>query len=693
MLDFLNEKNLIIIEDNLCFKDEKELIIKNISDKVALLNDVEKKEYDELVLNPFNLISLKKICKNIYFYLSKPEYFIQKYLYQEIYIKENDWVMEKSSKNSINKKNDRYDLTLEKDNKFHIIIENKNFDSTSDSSYDRKFKEAKNQVEDYIKEAYNNNKLGKNILYSTYIYDANYLFNNPHLINNIPYYIENNTSFFKTENYYIQDLDTNIYSEGINNVKKINGNGILAGINPIEVNKFKTTKEINMILNINDIVKLPTYTNPRDIVDNEILTLVQNIIHDIKYMYENNFEYLSTSFTTEKQILVKDKIFSNNNFYFGVGLSLDNGQHSVNAYKIVYDLLFENSLYNNNKNKILNNAIELAKNLIDKHKIKDNIFLKAKLTFAFSKEHTNKIKYANNKTTKALMYNDDILNLKKLFIELNHNNIGLIQSDIPKIKKINTEKYISPDNFIKFFKILNPKSSCTLFHIFRQKDMNKELHSFKNNFLKNINLININQLQKDYEKLNKELLSINKDINNTDSNNTPYIYEMIRNKKQELIAEMDKIDKELYIQNNFDFEINYKSVEDFSNQLFKYKDIFKEYLKDKNDIIINNNDLSYLILHIGLMHETFSIDKNYDWDLLNTKVTNIVNAVKLLKNKPNYSANILFNSNIKYGSSKGIQKHFITNIILNDNIKINDYEMEVFKFFDSIIEKKNKDKS
>lgn len=636
---------------------ETEIKIKLHNGKSYVIHNAFKRRNDCLD-EYFSLIEFKSFYTE-YIQILEAERFLQYIMLLEVYPEELGWKQEE--KHDINNK--RIDLinTSKIKGKEHVfsLIENKNFTLGNMNEYEEKKHEAFTQITNYIsslqnlKEDYSFPIIGsqKSIPVAILIYDGRYFFNNPNELNSIRSYFEYNTDFFKTLNYEATITGTNV------ELKPINEQGIISKIKVDNHITYNGSDVVNVITDIDTLRKLSTETNPRDLDLEETISLAASILKDIQTSLDNGFIYEPQAFTTEKTIGCKNKlyIFNTDNlqkseaYVFGVGMSLDNGQHSVNAYYFVQDLFRMNreSFKQKYSDLELDNVIKLY-DLLEEYKEDPKfeaimlkmtrLLIKSKIIVSKNKVHYNLMRYANNNVTKAEMPSNNFNNLKSIFFIINRSLYSdNIQIKIPKIEKISNCNYLNEqflDNLIHIY-IEGNKDPLEIY----RKKMNKQTRSsFYGKILKQNKIATmknaLKNLQKEASELNNAQKEFQESIDQMSSqgNSVTYLINVRDDNAKKLMTLQTKIsqkEKEIYNEQNSIYEPKEDELNDFIaflkeykhciyskehlGQTFGGKEILRkcfvihhlEKLKSTDETVSSN--LSKITENLFLIHDTFSL--------------------------------------------------------------------------------------
>lgn len=470
----------------------------------------------------FSLEQLKAKFPKINIRIGQAEKFIQMYLYEEIYSHDRGWEIEVSGSTLIGK-DDCYDfINRDKNDKAMMFIETKHFKSNSKDkekhlkSKNKQLNNAQKQLGGYYINRYNSENIADNCILHSIVFDGEYLFNNINILNSMNAYLDSNNNkdgnmYIYSDTYFLNNKDVNnlningetfdsIYNGTVNPEDKqkelirftsearveIFQKGIIGVVHASEIIKSKQIKSIDSIYTKpEEFSKIPTDTNPRDEDIRESTIIAKCIIDDITECVDERAPYLATAYTTEKQISSKEYVFYHESKYgkkviYGVGLSLDNGQHSVSSYIIVNRLLKLKTLLGDDKTsggdkeiheenlqkfkeryKIVFDAgqklfkvLEESDRKLTVDEIDRMLLLKSKISIPHNINQARKMRKGNNFVTKAYMPSDDIQPLKKTMISINENIIkDDIQIKLPKINDLKLYTYISPSQAVSLHEI------------------------------------------------------------------------------------------------------------------------------------------------------------------------------------------------------------------------------------------------
>lgn len=671
--------------------------------------DLSTQDKLDLIDKTISLTEIKNIW-NEYIYLSEPEKFIQTLLAKKQYTKESGWEQEYQITDDHNITERFLDMArvIEETGSVVAIIENKhaeyiiddinktkkNFLTQENKGFQQVKRYCDNTSEENKKKTKTNIKSDGVIIASVYVYDGNYFFNNPNLINNLTHYINYNTPFFKTLN-IVYDPSKK-YSHKEDEYKEemtIQGAGL---IDFLKVNNYHVIKEIQesyVIVEPAELRKLNRESNPRSEMISKSTTLARDMVKNMIDALREDLDYYATKFTNEKHISAFEglsfmKSSTNGSGYlYGHGLSLSNGQHSNAAYYYIYKILngIDYDFFDAPYFKDLKNDIEELKTLLKESKIKlsefsKRLLLKAKVTEARSKKELNALSISSNKSVGGVDTN--ITPLVDFIHKINHElytSGSKLQISVPRIPKMDGIFYID----YEILPLLKPMAtSKAALSSFRSTGYSK-VEDFKNDiFNLKEEKAKIKAAEQNRKPLESKLEGFNEEIKSVQEGSL--IYNSVMERIINLGNQISALDDAIYRFSNFDFDIDEK----FYNKTLARISLFSKIFDQANRLdvsektLINVVKLSYILLHQSINKEKDLYYGNID-EYLNIAViySDYLNSDVLANIGLNDSG---VNKNSIYNSGKGVSseinkvvvKYIKNKEILNNNI-VPQFEIDI----------------
>jgi len=431
------------------------------------LGDKQLDEYysyaDHLRNITLSLNEFKSIFKS-FIKLSYSEKFMQVVLHHMVYTEAKGWKLEHSYRDEsdgINRIDMIYQISASipcKEHQTLMMVENKNFNSQYDDE-SKILSDAEVQLEKYAKDKMtyevNSFKFDETtILGQIFIYDADYFFNNPSLIENIPYYVLNNNEYFKSYSY--------TYSYNKNNGFRVHKSTQKNTMDVLFIVSEHYDKELEThTVNAypRELQKVNRSSNPRELDRMKSVQLavemVDNMIDDI----DKGIPYIPTHYTQQKQIHVFEKFYSSklknkmSKCIYGPGLSLSNGQHSVESYSTADDFIFNRNIsqYRHKDYNQLREKIEILKDKISYNCIKietitSKFILQSKIVPASSRQEEKSLAVASNKTVGEVDTNTILMTPLNIRINEDFWNYKKLHPTVDKVIQINIPRIVSPGN-------------------------------------------------------------------------------------------------------------------------------------------------------------------------------------------------------------------------------------------------------
>ena len=595
--------------------------------------------------------------------LSEPEKFIQTLLSKEQYKQQNGWEQEYEIKDELNNTKRRIDLAcIVKDGDKNTVIcgiENKHADyipendDQTHSNFTSQINSGFVQIKCYFDNLSPRNcKKNNTLIGAVYVYDGNYFFNNPNLINNITHYIYYNTPFFKTINInYDPSFSYNHQVKEYMKEMTVEGTGLIDVLNVIVHNVIKEIKDRFVLVSPNELRTLNRESNPRSEEISKSAVLASNMVNNMINSLNSDLSYYATKYTNEKQIssltglAYMEKSKGKGGYLYGHSLSLSNGQHSNAAYFYIQELLedINNSNYEESYFKNLKLDVERLKKVMKNKKISLNEFkkqltLKAKITESHNREEEVALSISSNTIVSGVDTNiSSIINFIHCINADLYRYGCKLQITIPRVQKMEGFEYIAYDIF-PLLKDLSG-SNKNILSTFRANGF-KKIEEFKIYIfdLKNIN-IQIKKAKNDINIKELELIELNEDIQTLDSSRPSYKKAM--DSIVELRSEISKAKDLIYRYSNFQMDVNCKKYNNILKQLILLSKIYTHV----NSVIPNSKRKNNICkLAYGLISQSQNNDcelkKNFDfldcfenkdsdpkkWKTAENKVSEIINS-------------------------------------------------------------------
>ena len=683
--------------------------INNVEKKISEINNKENKSQNGLYQKNPKLIELKDLQELLNkkiislnndfqkeFELKRQEIIIQKNQINDLDIKLNEYQKEIES---LNKKEIKYPLLKYK-------FENINNKILSTEEINEINIKSENETE--------NDKV-KDLMREIEVYKASesvVLNNQKELKNNIDK-LNENLKMLKEEKLGINDelLDIISYKETLECINKNN-----------LVNLTKLLKQNNSIISNENLKigleKINRIEKPIKIFNFELMII------DLKKVSSKLYEELSYSFGF---ILINNKIIRKNNYY-------TRSQNKEIRTIEIYDKGLNDNNNNNYKNKSLNNSYiinsQYENNILDKNYFE--LSIEEELNSYFKENNEQEIndlldkialiiieQLKKNEIEIPLYFNDNLISYLSYFFKILYydkvidNKIKFINKDYKSIKKEYKKAKDFSNNEIlklenKYEEIITKEKECenNLKNI--KKDESINLNEIEKEYIQYCSKINYIMKQKD--DINKNIISLENDINNKKIEKNNEI-EIINNELKNMQKEINEINNtnELNTLKNNESIINYRKIIADKFNLIKellqsYKEkygsnisLYNKFInninntlqKTRNQIISNGaedyNESNIINLNISQINDNNILNKKiYKNNSFNKSINNkkkIMNDLELSKNWSkilNKTAN-----NIKQVSTPSDKNISSNEFILN-------YGNKNYNFINSIkIEKTN----
>ena len=533
------------------------------------------------------------------------------------------------------------------------------------------------------------------IIGNIFVYDGNYIFNNPQILGNLGGYISDNTSFFKSLPFYYEN--NTLYEGEQKSVTDI-----------IPISEYiynKTLDEICVVFKPESVYGINTLSNPRDCEQGKVVELMllmaDDIIDDILRFEQNKNKkiYNATDYTTEKQIQVKNKpyVFSdlNQKYLYGFGLSLSNGQHSVTAYAILLNMIcnINSQYYNNPLYKIISQKTNEIRDLLNSKNDKmllnfcNEFYLKAKITIAYTKDKEKSLSSASNKTVGMV---DTTLPLLEIPIKIINDTCyknGI--NDNERILQINCPHSQLMDNCdIIDYNILGliPELKKSTLSKYRNGGFKKDgAETILNNFyISRSNRTILSQLKKEREKILLERNNAEAELKENDGYND-FTKNLLKKSLSKSIEELLKINKKIdsiqsYSEDNINQTYIKECIDDLTNLNIVYNNIIKMGIKDNSHFHKTKMAFSFM----EVFYQKNPTKDKYKNMFLLKKAINISDC--LCGNKIDINKNSIFNET----PNKYIENYVYSLLKNNDEYNENALISEVVKIHNQIMIEKGK---
>ncbi len=634
--------------------------INNVEKKISEINNKENKSQNGLYQKNPKLIELKDLQELLNkkiislnndfqkeFELKRQEIIIQKNQINDLDIKLNEYQKEIES---LNKKEIKYPLLKYK-------FENINNKILSPEEINEINIKNENEAE--------NDKV-KDLMREIEVYKASesvVLNNQKELKNNIDK-LNENLKMLKEEKFGINDelLDIISYKETLECINKNN-----------LVNLTKLLKQNNSIISNENLKigleKINRIEKPIKIFNFELMII------DLKKVSSKLYEELSYSFGF---ILINNKIIRKNNYY-------TRSQNKEIRTIEIYDKGLNDNNNNNYKNKSLNNSYiinsQYENNILDKNYFE--LSIEEELNSYFKENNEQEIndlldkialiiieQLKKNEIEIPLYFNDNLISYLSYFFKILYydkvidNKIKFINKDYKSIKKeYKKAKDFSNNELLKlenkYEEIITKEKECenNLKNI--KKDESINLNEIEKEYIQYCSKINYIMKQKD--DINKNIISLENDINNKKIEKNNEI-EIINNELKNMQKEINEINNtnELNTLKNNESIINYRKIiaEKFNlikELLQSYKEkygsnisLYNKFInninntlqKTRNQIISNGaedyNESNIINLNISQINDNNILNKKiYKNNSFNKSINNkkkIMNDLELSKN-------------------------------------------------------------
>ena len=634
--------------------------INNVEKKISEINNKENKSQNGLYQKNPKLIELKDLQELLNkkiislnndfqkeFELKRQEIIIQKNQINDLDIKLNEYQKEIES---LNKKEIKYPLLKYK-------FENINNKILSPKQINEINIKNENEAE--------NDKV-KDLMREIEVYKASesvVLNNQKELKNNINK-LNENLKMLKEEKFGINDelLDIISYKETLECINKNN-----------LVNLTKLLKQNNSIISNENLKigleKINRIEKPIKIFNFELMII------DLKKVSSKLYEELSYSFGF---ILINNKIIRKNNYY-------TRSQNKEIRTIEIYDKGLNDNNNNNYKNKSLNNSYiinsQYENNILDKNYFE--LSIEEELNSYFKENNEQEIndlldkialiiieQLKKNEIEIPLYFNDNLISYLSYFFKILYydkvidNKIKFINKDYKSIKKEYKKAKDFSNNEIlklenKYEEIITKEKECenNLKNI--KKDESINLNEIEKEYIQYCSKINYIMKQKD--DINKNIISLENDINNKKIEKNNEI-EIINNELKNMQKEINEINNtnELNTLKNNESIINYRKIIADKFNLIKellqsYKEkygsnisLYNKFInninntlqKTRNQIISNGaedyNESNIINLNISQINDNNILNKKiYKNNSFNKSINNkkkIMNDLELSKN-------------------------------------------------------------
>ena len=634
--------------------------INNVEKKISEINNKENKSQNGLYQKNPKLIELKDLQE----LLNKKIISLNNDFQKEFELKRQEIIIQKNQINDLDIKLNEYQKVIESLNKKEIKypllkykFENINNKILSTEEINEINIKSENETE--------NDKV-KDLMREIEVYKASesvVLNNQKELKNNIDK-LNENLKMLKEEKLGINDelLDIISYKETLECINKNN-----------LVNLTKLLKQNNSIISNENLKigleKINRIEKPIKIFNFELMII------DLKKVSSKLYEELSYSFGF---ILINNKIIRKNNYY-------TRSQNKEIRTIEIYDKGLNDNNNNNYKNKSLNNSYiinsQYENNILDKNYFE--LSIEEELNSYFKENNEQEIndlldkialiiieQLKKNEIEIPLYFNDNLISYLSYFFKILYydkvidNKIKFINKDYKSIKKeYKKAKDFSNNELLKlenkYEEIITKEKECenNLKNI--KKDESINLNEIEKEYIQYCSKINYIMKQKD--DINKNIISLENDINNKKIEKNNEI-EIINNELKNMQKEINEINNtnELNTLKNNESIINYRKIIADKFNLIKellqsYKEkygsnisLYNKFInninntlqKTRNQIISNGaedyNESNLINLNISQINDNNILNKKiYKNNSFNKSINNkkkIMNDLELSKN-------------------------------------------------------------
>lgn len=430
-------------------------------------------------------------------------------------------------------------------------------------------------------------------------------------IKNMKFYLKDNKKKYFDANKKLKSLNKNLDENKTNKNDEINKKNILKQVYDNYVNRYgdelclkKLEKERKQIMKNIEELKLSNYNNE----NKSIMKKVEKFIKKNKKQYDNfvkNIEEIKKNTEKLKEnknklIFSKEKLYTiENNKKYYEDIIKDNKDSSYRSkFEKLVDLYDSDNI---KKDKLIDNIVEISNLMISSSdnitNAKDNI----------DKLNKNeKIKKTNcNIDKKIFLIEEDIKKYENEFVE--YENFVKKYSE-----KINKQNQLINEN--KDIEIKNGKNELDL------EKYNQKLEKIDENIreLKNIDIKEIENIEKDINKINNNINEIEKEIekveniiNDYDEKEKDLENNLSEKKEIEYLIKNTDLDIEKYEESLRKLKIKIQELEELNKNVI-IKDI-KDIDDEKDEIEEIKKEYDLCVANIALFEEDVkTITKNFD---------------------------------------------------------------------------------